>query len=146
MGQLTASRDFTASVDEVWSLAADPNNFEKWLSLHQKWKSDVPSEITVGTQMTEVVSMMGMPNTITWTVDEYDAPRTLAISGTGMAGVKVAISLAATPTDGPEGGSRFDLSASFEGQMIVGALGKAIEKQGAAELETSLDNFAALLG
>ncbi len=30
--------------------------------------------------------------------------------------------------------------------MIVGALGKAIEKQGAAELESSLDNFAALLG
>lgn len=143
MGQLTASRDFTASVDEVWSLAADPNNFEKWLSLHQKWKSDVPSEITVGTQMTEVVSMMGMPNTITWTVDEYDAPSTLAISGTGMAGVKISIGLAATPVDA---GCRFDLSCSFEGQMIVGALGKAIEKQGAVELETSLDKLAELLG
>lgn len=143
MGQLTATRQFTASAEEVWALAADPNNFEKWLSLHQKWKGDVPSELTVGTQMTEVISMMGMPNTITWTVDEYDAPRKLAISGTGMAGVKVAISLAATPTDT---GSQFDLSCSFEGQMIVGALGKAIEKQGAAELETSLDNFGALLG
>lgn len=143
MGQLTATREFTASAEDVWTLAADPNNFEKWLTLHQKWKDDVPATLEKGTQMTEVISMMGMPNTITWTVDEYDAPRKLAISGTGMAGVKVAISLNVAPTDT---GSRFDLTSSFEGQMIVGALGKAIEKQGEVELETSLDNFAALLG
>ena len=143
MGQISASRELTASAEDVWALASDPNNFEKWLSLHQKWKGDVPAVLSVGTQMTEVISMMGMPNTITWNVDEYDAPNKLAISGTGMAGVKVAISLTATPIDT---GSRFDLSCSFEGQMIVGALGKAIEKQGATELETSLDNFASLLG
>lgn len=143
MGQLTATREFTASAEDVWSLASDPNNFEKWLTLHQKWKGDVPTELSKSAQITEVISMMGMPNTITWTVDEYEAPSKLAISGTGMAGVKVAIELEATPT---AGGSRFDLSASFEGQMIVGALGKAIEKQGAAELESSLDNFSALLG
>jgi len=143
MGQLTSTREFTATAEDVWNLASDPNNFEKWLTLHQKWKSDVPAQLDKGAQITEVISMMGMPNTITWTVDEYDAPTTLAISGTGMAGVKVAIELTATPIDT---GSRFDLSASFEGQMIVGALGKAIEKQGAAELESSLDNFAGLLG
>jgi uncharacterized protein YndB with AHSA1/START domain len=143
MGQLTATREFTASADDVWALASDPNNFEKWLTLHQKWKGDIPAKLDKGAQITEVISMMGMPNTITWTVDEYDAPSKLAISGTGMAGVKVAIALEASPTDS---GSRFDLSASFEGQMIVGALGKAIEKQGSAELESSLDNFAALLG
>lgn len=143
MGQLTASREFSASAEDVWNLASDPNNFEKWLTLHVKWKSDVPAQFEKGGQLTEVISMMGMPNTITWTVDEYDAPNTLQISGTGMAGVQVVIQLTATPTDT---GSRFDLSASFEGQMIVGALGKAIEKQGAAELETSLNNFAELLG
>jgi uncharacterized protein YndB with AHSA1/START domain len=143
MGQLIATREFTASAEDVWALASDPNNFEKWLTLHQKWKDDVPATLEKGAQMTEVISMMGMPNTITWNVDEYDAPNTLSISGTGMAGVKVAISLSVTPT---AAGSRFDLSSSFEGQMIVGALGKAIEKQGAAELETSLDNFTALLG
>jgi len=143
MGQLTATREFSASAEDVWALASDPNNFEKWLTLHQKWKGDVPATLEKGTQMTEVISMMGMPNTITWTVDEYDAPRTLTISGTGMAGVKVAIELTSTPTDT---GSRFDLSASFEGQMIVGALGKAIEKQGVAELESSLTSFAELLG
>ena len=143
MGELTATRDFAASQEEVWNLAADPNNFEKWLTLHEKWKSDVPATLGVGTQMTEVVSMMGMPNTITWNVDEYDAPNKMVISGTGMAGVKMTITIAVTPADS---GSHFELTAAFEGQMIVGALGKAIEKQGAQELEDSLDKFAALLG
>ena len=143
MGELTATRDLTTAQEEVWNLAADPNNFEKWLTLHEKWKSDVPATLGVGTQMTEVVSMMGMPNTITWNVDEYDAPNKMVISGTGMAGVKMTITIAVTPADS---GSHFELTAAFEGQMIVGALGKAIEKQGAQELEDSLDKFAALLG
>ena len=143
MGQLTSTREFSASAEEVWALASDPNNFEKWLTLHQKWKGDIPAQLEKGVQMTEVISMMGMPNTITWTVDEYVAPSTLAISGTGMAGVQVAIKLTASPTDT---GSRFDLQASFEGQMIVGALGKAIEKQGEQELDASLQKFAELLG
>ena len=143
MGQISSSLELNASPEDVWAICSNPNNFEKWLTLHVKWKGDVPSEFTQGSEVTEVISMMGMPNTITWTVDEYDAPRTLTISGTGMAGVKVAIELTSTPTDT---GSRFDLSASFEGQMIVGALGKAIEKQGVAELESSLTSFAELLG
>ena len=143
MGQISATLELGASPEDVWALCSNPNNFEKWLTLHVKWKGDVPSEFTQGSQVTEVISMMGMPNTITWTVDEYDAPRKVSISGTGMAGVKVAIDLGVTPNGT---GSTFDLSASCEGQMIVGALGKAIEKQGAAELESSLDNFAGLLG
>ena len=143
MGQISASLDLAATPETVWELASNPNNFEKWLSLHQKWKGEVPAEFAIGVHVTEVISMMGMPNTITWTVDEYAAPAKLSISGTGMAGVKVAIDLVVTPTDG---GSRFDLATTFEGQMIVGALGKAIEKQGAQELENSLAAFQELLG
>ena len=142
MGQISATLELDASPEDVWALCSNPHNFEKWLTLHVKWKGDVPAEFTQGSQVTEVISMMGMPNTITWTVDEYDAPRKVAISGTGMAGVKVGIDLAVSPEGA---GSRFDLTANFEGQMIVGALGKAIEKQGAGELEKSLDNFKSLL-
>lgn len=143
MGQISSSLELAASPEDVWALCSNPNNFEKWLTLHVKWKGEVPAEFTQGSQVTEVISMMGMPNTIIWTVDEYDAPRKVSISGTGMAGVKVGIDLAVAPADA---GSRFDLTADFAGQMIVGALGKAIEKQGAKELETSLDNFKTLLG
>lgn len=143
MGQINATVELPAAPEKVFEIAADPNNFEKWLTLHVKFKGDLPAQLGPGVQYTEVISMMGMPNTITWTVDEYEAPKKMKVSGTGMAGVKVAITIAVEPAGE---GSKLELATDFEGQMIVGALGKAIEKQGSAELEKSIDQFKALLG
>ena len=143
MGQITASIDLPATPDKVWSEFSNPNNFEKWLTIHTKWKGDVPAQFSKGAQVAEVVTMLGMPNTITWTVDEFDAPHKLVISGTGMAGVKVSFALSVA-ADGA--GSKATIDASFEGQMIVGALGKAVEKDGKKNLDTSLVKFAALVG
>ena len=142
MGQITATVELPASPEKVFELAGDPNSFEKWLTLHVKFKSEVPAKLATGAQFTEVVSMMGMPNTITWNVDEYTAPNRLVISGTGMAGVKIAITVA---VEAAGDGAKLDLSTSFEGQMIVGALGKAIEKQGQVELDKSIEQLKALL-
>ncbi len=142
MGRITASVELPAAPEKVWELASNPHEFENWLTLHVKWKGDVPAEFSTGAQVTEVVSMMGMPNTITWTVDDYQPPHKVSISGTGMAGVKVAIEISVEPAGE---GSTFQLATEFAGQMIVGALGKAIEKQGQQELETSLEKFKALV-
>lgn len=143
MGQITTSVELPATPEKVFEVAADPNSFEKWLTLHVKFKGDLPAQLAAGSQYTEVISMMGMPNTITWTVDEYEAPKKMKVSGTGMAGVKVAITIAVEPAGE---GAKLDLTTDFEGQMIVGALGKAIEKQGLVELEKSIEQFKALLG
>lgn len=143
MGQISTSVDLPASPEKVFEIAGDPNTFEKWLTLHVKFKGELPAELSQGSQFTEVISMMGLPNTITWTVDEYEAPKTLTISGTGMAGVQVKITIA---VEAAGKGTKLDLSTNFEGQMIIGALGKAIEKQGQAELEKSIDQFKTLLG
>lgn len=142
MGQISATREYAAGQDAVWAIVSDPNTYEKWNSLHQKWKSEVPAVIEQGTKLTEVISMMGMPNTIEWNVDELQAPSRIVISGEGMAGVKVEIGFTVAAT---ETGSAVEMSCAFEGQMIVGALGKAIEKQGAAEVEVCLDNIAGLV-
>ncbi|GAA4418522.1 SRPBCC family protein [Actinokineospora soli] len=142
MGNVTASVELAASPEEVWAVFADPANFEKWLTIHTKWKGDVPAEFTVGSKVSEVVTMLGMANTIEWTVDEYSAPSRLAISGTGMAGVKVAFQLSVAPTGA---GSTASIAAEFTGQMIVGALGKAVEKDAKKNLDESLANFAKLV-
>lgn len=142
MGKLSVTRDFDISAEEIWAVVSDPNQYGDWLTLHVKWKSEVPSELSAGVQMTEVVRLMGMPNTVVWTVDEYEAPSKVAISGTGMAGVKVALTLTATPK---ADGASFALSAEFNGQMLVGALGKAVEKQGMKELEASMTNLERFL-
>src|SRR5215217_7664099 len=122
MGQINASVELPAAPDKVWQEFSNPNNFEKWLTIHTKWKGEVPAEFAQGAQATEVVTMLGMPNTITWTVDEFEAPSKLVISGTGMAGVKVSFRLS---VEASGEGSTATIDAEFKGQMIIGALGKA---------------------
>lgn len=143
MGHISTSIELPATPEKVFEIASDPSSFEKWLTIHSTWKGDLPARFSKGAQLTEVVSMMGMPNTITWTVDEFEEPSKVAISGTGMAAVKIAISIDVEPAGS---GSVFKLGAEFSGQMIVGALGKAIEKDGQKNLEKSLEQFKALLG
>lgn len=142
MGKVNASIELPSAPDKVWAELSNPNNFEKWLTIHTKWKSDVPAELSKGAQITEVVTMLGMANTIAWTVDEYDAPNRLVISGTGMAGVQITFSLL---VEGSAAGSTASIDAEFTGQMIVGALGKAVEKDGKRNLDESLAAFAALV-
>lgn len=142
MGQISASVELPAAPEKVWAEFSNPNNFEKWLTIHTKWKGDVPAEFSQGSQASEVVTMLGMPNTITWTVDEFEAPSKLVISGTGMAGVKVKFALA---VEAAGEGSLASITAEFAGQMIIGALGKAVEKDGKKNLDASLENFKALV-
>ncbi|MFE4574374.1 type II toxin-antitoxin system Rv0910 family toxin [Streptomyces chartreusis] len=143
MGQLSASREIAATPSEVWAVIANPSSYEQWLSMHQKWKGDLPAELTAGAKVTEVISMMGMPNTIAWNVDKCDAPTALVFSGEGMAGVKVELGFNVSAAGS---GTLLEMSCSFEGQMIVGALGKAVEKQGAIEVDSSLTKLTELLG
>jgi hypothetical protein len=58
------------------------------------------------------------------------------MSGTGMAGVKCAFTFGLEP--GGDSASRFTLSGDFEGALIKGALGKAVEKDGAKQLDKTL--------
>ena len=142
MGRISASVELPAAPDKVWAEFSNPNNFEKWLTIHTKWKGDVPAEFSPGSQVSEVVTMLGMANTITWTVDTYEAPSRLVISGTGMAGVKISFSLSVAAAGA---GAAATIEAEFTGQMIVGALGKAVEKDGKKNLDESLEKFKALV-
>lgn len=144
MGTVNATLDVPAAQDEVWGVIADPGRYDEWLTIHTKWKDGTPERFVEGAQVAEVVTMLGMANTITWTVEQLDVPSRLRISGVGMAGVRSTFTLAVDPLD--EGGSRVGIEAQFEGQMIVGALGAAVEKDAKEQLERSLQGFATLVG
>jgi uncharacterized protein YndB with AHSA1/START domain len=142
MGKIEKTVEFEAAPEKVWSVVSDPSRFGDWLGMHKAWKGEVPTEFTKGSQVTAIVSLLNMPNTITWTVDEYDPPKSVRLSGTGMAGVKVAITLDVEPRGA---GSAMSIIAEFEGQMIVGAIGQAVEKAGNQELEESTARLAELV-
>jgi carbon monoxide dehydrogenase subunit G len=143
MGQISTTTEIPAPPEKVWEAIATPATYEKWMTVHTKWKDEVPGRFSPGATAAEVVTMLGMPNTITWTVEEFEEPSLLRISGTGMAGVRVAFVFEVAP-DG-NGGSNASAAAEFEGQMIVGALGKAVEKDGLKNLEESLDKLSAFV-
>ncbi|MGI8678303.1 MAG: type II toxin-antitoxin system Rv0910 family toxin [Jatrophihabitans sp.] len=142
MGKIEKTVEFDAAPEKVWAVVSDPSRFGEWLGMHKSWKGDVPAEFTKGAQATAVVSLLNMPNTITWTVAELEPNKFVKLTGTGMAGVKVSIGLGVEPKGS---GSAMSISAEFEGQMLVGAIGAAVEKAGRTELDESTAKLQTLV-
>ena len=42
MGKVNATVDLPASQERVWELIADPSSYERWLTIHTKWKDGAP--------------------------------------------------------------------------------------------------------
>lgn len=145
MASVAVTQNLPVDPQTAYDALADLAGYENWLTIHQGWRSELPApdDIKVGTQITEVVSVMGMANKIEWTVTESNAPSSMTIEGTGMAGVKVKFSMSVAPAPT---GSDATIDAEFNGTMIVGPIGKAIAKNTQADLEASLTKLAAHLG
>ncbi len=142
MAQVNANVEFPAPPEKVWAVMSDPRRYEEWLTIHQSWRGELPEVLSVGAKLTEIVTVMGMANKIEWTVEEYAAPSRVKISGTGMAGVQVSFTLSVEPSGV---GSKAAIDAEFSGQMVVGAIGVAVEKQSKKELDASLAKLAELV-
>ncbi|MBJ8338818.1 MULTISPECIES: SRPBCC family protein [Antrihabitans] len=143
MASVSVSANLPGAPEKTWDALSDLARWEEWLTIHQGWRSDLPTEITLGSKFTEVVAVMGMANKIEWTVAEVEVPKLVKITGTGMAGVTIEFVLS-VQSDGA--GSIATVDASFTGAMIVGPIGKAVAKNAKADLEKSLEKFAELVG
>lgn len=141
MGHIEATKKLSASPEALWDIVADLANWDKWFSIHEKWLCDVPATITPGTALTAKIVMLGMANKIEWKVEKMEAPTSFALSGIGMAGVKAFFEFTVTP-DGD--GSEFGLVGDFEGALVKGALAKAVEKDGAKQIDKTLEQLDAL--
>jgi uncharacterized protein YndB with AHSA1/START domain len=142
MAGTDVNRTINAPFEKVWEVATDLKRWEEWNTLFTKWKSDVPDTLSQNAQMTAVLTIMGMANTITLNVDEYNPPKLVTMSGTGMAGAKVSLTLS-VDADGDT--TTMAARADFVSQMMVGAIGKAIERAAKKELDASLDKLAAIV-
>jgi carbon monoxide dehydrogenase subunit G len=142
MASVNAEVELPASAEKVWAVLSDLHRFDEWLTIHAGWSGDIPSELIAGTKLTEKVMLLGMANKIEWTVDAFDAPSLVKMSGSGMAGVKVGLSIAVTSTGDT---STATIETMFEGQMVVGALGKAVEKDAKKNLDESMAKLASLV-
>ncbi|TSD99292.1 SRPBCC family protein [Skermania sp. ID1734] len=141
MGHIEASKKLNATPEAIWATVSDTSTWDKWFTIHEKWMEEPPTQLAVGSKLVAKIVMLGMANKIEWTVQEVDAPHKLVLGGTGMAGVKVEFTFQITP-DGE--GSVFSASGDFEGALIKGALGKAVEKDGMKQIDKTLEQLDTL--
>lgn len=141
MGHIEATKDVTATPEALWTVVSDPQTWDQWFSIHERWMEEPPAVLSEGSKLVAKIVMLGMANKMEWTVKAVTAPNTLTLAGTGMAGVKTEFTFDIQPHDR---GSRVQVSGDFEGALIKGALGKAVEKDGATQLDTTLSQLDAL--
>jgi uncharacterized protein YndB with AHSA1/START domain len=141
MGHVEATKTLTASPDAVWAVIADPQTWQKWFTVHTGWLEEPPATLSEGGRLVEKIEMLGMANKIEWNVEEYQDGKKLAMSGTGMAGVKVGFAFIVEPSGE---GTQFSVIGDFEGALIKGALGKAVEKGFGKQLDKSVEQLDAL--
>jgi hypothetical protein len=141
--KVNASATVPASPEHTWQTAADISRFDEWMSLHDGWRSDLPVEITEGAELTSVVKVMGLRNRISWVVESWAPPSSLAISGRSIGGVRVTVSLSVRP-DGSSG-STITIDAEVTGRPVFGPLGMAIGRAVRADIRKSVAALAELV-
>lgn len=141
MGNVNVSQDLPVASDKLWEVIADPQTWDSWLTIHAGWLEEPPTTLVEGATLVEKVVMLGMANKLEWVVETVDPGRQLVITGTGMAGVKSRFRFALEPNGD---NTLVEIDASFEGSLIVGALGKAVEKDADQNLSDSLEKLVAV--
>ena len=142
MAKVNASATVPASPEQTWATAADLSRFGEWLTLHDGWRGAVPTSIEEGTELTSVVAVMGLRNRVSWRVDRFTPPSALVISGAGVGGVKIALTL--TITAGPAG-STVTIDADVTGKPVFGPIGLAIGRAVRSDMRRSVSALAALV-
>lgn len=139
MGSVTATHTLPVPADKVWATITTPSTWDSWLTIHAGWLEEPPAQVTEGSRLVEKVVMLGMANKLEWVVASVTPGSKLVIEGTGMAGVRSTFAFTVTPA----GDSAIvSIDAEFTGSLIVGALGKAVEKDAVQNLTESLEKLA----
>ncbi|CAN5317258.1 SRPBCC family protein [soil metagenome] len=127
--------------DQAWALASNLDRFEEWLTIFGGWKSVVPDDIEVGTAVSSLIKVKGFRNVIHWQVTEYDAPKRIALDGSGRGGVRITLTM--TVTDRSPG-STFHLVANLRGALLNGPIGSLVAKVLQSDVRRSVENLATL--
>jgi hypothetical protein len=142
MASVKESVSVPLSPDVAWGHVQDLSRFDEWLTIHDGWRSDIPSpdELGKGTKIASVVVIKGTRVRFEWTVDTFDPPKKVGLKGNGKGGVKVKLALSVS-ADGD--GSTVQIDLDLGGLPMMGPAGKAAAKLVQSDLRDSLEKFTA---
>jgi hypothetical protein len=142
-----AAVDMTAELpmtpQDMWHRVSDLSDLGEWLVMHEGWRSELPDEITEGTQIVGVARSTGLRNRVTWTVTKWDPPHEVAMSGAGKGGAKYGVTLTVRPANG---GATLGLRLELGGRALFGPVGSAAARAVRGDVEKSLKQFVELYG
>lgn len=141
MAKTTASLDLSVTPQQAWERASDLSRYDQWLTIHDGWRGELPENIGEGTVMSSVVSVKGMRNRIEWTILTYDEPRKIVLTGAGVGGTKVSLTMSIGES---KKGSSIELDAEFTGAMVAGPIGFAVSRALKGDIKKSLEQFSHL--
>jgi Polyketide cyclase / dehydrase and lipid transport len=143
MAAVDMAADVPISPHQMWDHVSDLSNLGDWLVLHEGWRSELPDELSEGTQVVGVARAKGLRNRVTWTVTSWEPPHQVALSGSGKGGAKYAVTLTVQPT---QQGSALGLRLELGGRALFGPVGSAAARAVKGDVEKSLKQFVELYG
>ncbi|MGB0438001.1 MAG: type II toxin-antitoxin system Rv0910 family toxin [Mycobacterium sp.] len=140
------------SPERAWELASDLRRFGEWLTIFGGWKSEVPADINVGTQVSSLIKVKGFRNVIDWRVTRYDELKEIELVGTGRGGVRITLTMKVEPGDvvpngvgrHGRGGTSFRVIANLSGGLLNTPIGAFVAKLTQRDVRRSVRNLAAL--
>jgi len=140
-----ANVDVTVPTDlapqQAWKLASDLHRFDEWLTIFNGWRSEVPSEIEVGTCVSACIRLKGVRNIIHWRVTRYDEPNLIEMSGAGRGGIRIGLTIEVQPR---QQGAKFHVVADLSGGVLSTPVGRLVARFVKSEVAQSVTNLAAL--
>lgn len=145
MASVDVSVSSSLSPEKAWSLASDLRRFDEWLTIFGGWKSQVPDEIGVGTEVSSCIKVKGFRNDIHWRVTRYDEPKEIELVGTGRGGVRIGLTMQVEPLVGDDaGGSDFRVDADLSGGLLNTPIGGLVARVIKGDVRKSVRNLAEL--
>jgi uncharacterized protein YndB with AHSA1/START domain len=142
MPDVNLREEFAAPPSNVWAIVSDLSRYPDWNLLHTRWVEPPPTVVETGATMVEVVTVKGMPDTITFTATEVDEPRLIRLTGQGTMGSTVVLELAIEPLG--DSGSTVELNLSVTSSLLFGPVGRLIERAFRTKLVESIERLESL--
>ncbi|WP_054813839.1 type II toxin-antitoxin system Rv0910 family toxin [Nocardia arizonensis] len=143
MAKLKVSVDVPISPEQAWSHTSNLADLDRWLTMHEAWRGEVPAELTVGTTLIGVATVKGLRNRVTWTVRAAEPPHRLALRGAGKGGTKLGLEMRVAPNGS---GSQVTVDIELGGAPLFGPIGAGVARAVKGDIERSLDRFVELYG
>jgi len=133
---------YAVTPERLWAVVADLPSWGQWLTVLKQWRTEPPRELTLGSRLEGVISVMSIQMAVTWTVDAVDAPRSLTLSGPAVLNSKVTLR---ADIEASVDGSKASLRIDVENPMLMGPLAETLMNAVRRDVEVSMANLEKVL-